>query len=138
MLMFKLTAMFNSLKSLHLYFASRSLANFSAPTVLLCKAAHKVCHDGLGSIFSHVLNISLRQCFELPGLSALIVFSVPSSSFSCSPRSYHWWEMSIRSSYAFFSSIGFWTASKRHIKLTLHYAIINTNIILVIGREQFL
>ena len=94
-----------------LYFTSRSLANFSAPTVLLRKAAHKVCHVGLGPIFSHVLSIFLRQCCEFSGLSDLMVSSVPSSSSSCSPRSYHLWEMSIRSSYTFFRSIGFWTVS---------------------------
>ena len=50
---------------LHLYFTSRSLANFSAPTVLLRKAAHKVCHMGLGSIFSHVLSFFLSLPLNL-------------------------------------------------------------------------
>ena len=104
---------------------SRSLANFSAPTVLLRKAAHKVCNVGLLSFFSHVLSISLRQCCALSGLSDLIFSSVPSSSSSCSPRSYQWWEMSIRSSYTFFSlTCCSETAGNKHMKLHHHICTI--------------
>ena len=99
-----------------MYSASMVLANFVSPTVLLRRAAHRTFHVGLGSTcFSHVLNVSLRQCCGFSGLAHLIVSSFPSSSSSRSPRSYHLWEMPISSSYTSISLIGFWTVGNKHI-----------------------